>query len=205
MLIKEFNADIHKLGFKGRNCFLRAVLGNKIDTIRFLHKIDKNLCKGKDEYGHNALTLASCYGSKETVEVLIKEFNADIHEVGYKGQNCFIQAARAGKIDTMRFLHKIDENLCKVKDNDGKTAFDHVTKETCSLLTELNIWPEELKLSLFENFEELGEGGMSQRWNANEHNDVQTSFLSFRLVLRSKNWKRRLNSFRNVNFLYDFC
>merc|ERR1711972_1063132 len=84
LLIKEFNADIHELGFDGRNCFLMAAEGGKLDSMKYVHSIDKNLCKRIDKYGQTALTLAIYYGSKETVELLIEEYNADIHALGYK-------------------------------------------------------------------------------------------------------------------------
>ena len=168
ILFAEFNADIYELGFRGRNLFLRATEGDKIDTMRYLHKIDENLCKGKDKEGDTALTLASKFGSKETVEVLIKEFNADIHELGLNGQNCFLRAATGGKIDTMRFLHKIDKNLCKGKDYDGRSMYVLSSKSYSIFnILQFDIWPEEIDFSLFlENYKELGEGGMSTVYKA---------------------------------------
>ena len=139
LLIKEFNADIHELGFQGRNCFLSAASGDKHETMRFLHSIDGYLCKGKDKNGDTALTLASKFGSKETVELLIKEFNADIHELGFNHRNCFLCAAGGDKHETMRFLHSIDGNLCKGKDKNGVTALALATTGSsiliCSLCT----------------------------------------------------------------------
>ena len=58
----------------------------------YLHSVYENLCKGKDESGNTALNLASSFASKEIVELLIKEFNVDIHELGYKGRSCFLRA-----------------------------------------------------------------------------------------------------------------
>ena len=121
-LIEDFNADIRKLGFDGRNCFLHAAVAGNHETMKYLHTIDENLFKEKDKNENTALTLASYFGTKETVKLLIKEFNADIYERGSKGRNCFLQAVLGGKHDTMRYLYKNDENLCKGKDGDGDTS-----------------------------------------------------------------------------------
>ena len=123
---EKYNAGIHKLGPKGRNCFLQATISPYYSTderygiLRYLHSVDENLCKGKTEDGYTALTLASEFGSKEIVELLIEEFNADINELGSEGRNCFLCAASGGKLDTMNYLHSKDENLWKEKDHGGQ-------------------------------------------------------------------------------------
>ena len=50
-MTEKFGADIHELGYNGRNCFHSAVHGRKIDNMRFLHSIDPTLCKEKDKDG----------------------------------------------------------------------------------------------------------------------------------------------------------
>ena len=135
----EENKDFLKiLGPHGRNCFSEAAIYGNHVIMKYLHSINDNLCKVKDKYGDTALTSASKHRSKETVELLIKEFNADIHELGPYSRNCFQCAALGGKHDTMSFLHSIDENLCKVKDKYGDTALilasKHGSKETVELL-----------------------------------------------------------------------
>ena len=55
--------------------------------------IRKRTFKGRDNNGDTALTLAGALGSKETVKLLINEFNADVHELGAYGRNCFLIAA----------------------------------------------------------------------------------------------------------------
>merc|ERR1712159_191079 len=108
--------------------------------MRYLHSVDESLCKGKDEDGYTALALAIEYCSKETVELLITEFNADIHKLSYNGRNCVHCAViyeedlceydeedeyDIQKIqDILKLLHSIDDSLFRVKDLDGKTAFD---------------------------------------------------------------------------------
>ena len=145
LLIKEWNADVHDLNQRGRNCFLWAALGGNPDIMRYLHSIDANLCKGKDEDGDTALTLASCYGSKETVELLIKEFNADVHELGYRGQNCFLRAVVGQKYDIMRYLYSVDPDLCHQQTQDGSTALSLARKINSKntekyLIREFNCW-----------------------------------------------------------------
>ena len=62
------------------------------------------------------------FGSKETVELLIKEFNADFYAVDDSGRNCFLCAASAGKVDTMKYLNLLDNQMYRAVDNDGKNA-----------------------------------------------------------------------------------
>ena len=52
-----------------------------------------------------ALTLASEYGSKETVEYLITELKVDVRETGHQERNCFLNAALGGKIETLEYLY----------------------------------------------------------------------------------------------------
>ena len=143
LLIREFEVDVEETGFLGFNCFTAAVLGNKIKTMRYLDSINKNQCNGKAEDdgnwpGETTLTWACEFSEVGTVKILFAEFNADICELGFRRRNLFLKAAKGGKIDTMRFLHKIDKNLCKGKDREGDTALNLASlfgsKETVEVL-----------------------------------------------------------------------
>ena len=57
------------------------------------------------------LTIASCFGTKEIVELLIDHFKVDITETGFLYSNCFLTAVLGGKIETMKYLHSIDDKL----------------------------------------------------------------------------------------------
>ena len=115
-------------------------MGDNHSVMNYLHLIDRNFSKCTDEDGNTALTLACEFSSTETVELLIKKYNADIHEIGFQGQNCFLRAAMGGRLDTMKYLHSIDENLCKGNDKRDDTALTLASwlgsKETVQFLIE---------------------------------------------------------------------
>merc|ERR1711884_459108 len=97
LLLNRYEVSINETGFLGRNCFLCAVMGGNNDIMNFLHSKDETLCKGKDINGNTALTLACEYGEKETVELLLEKYNAEITETDKYGRNCFLRAAQRGK------------------------------------------------------------------------------------------------------------
>ena len=68
------------------------------------------------------LTLASGFGAKNVVELLINKFNVDETINGFGGRNCFIAATIGNKHDNMSLLHSVNSSLCKGKDEDGVTA-----------------------------------------------------------------------------------
>jgi len=138
LLINEFGVDIYETGFRGRNCFLSAAEEGNIDIIKYLHCIDENLCRAKDEDSQTSLTLACRSASKETVELLLDVIKVDIYETGFRGRNCFLSAAEGGKFDTMQYLFSKNKNLCREKDEENDTALTLAsrsgTKETVEFL-----------------------------------------------------------------------
>ena len=54
--------------------------------------------------------------------MLIEEFKVDIHELDFLARNCFMYAAAGGKHDTMRYLHSLDQRMCRCRDKNGWTA-----------------------------------------------------------------------------------
>ena len=122
LFIKEFGSDIHETASNGRNCFMCAAAGGKVDTMRYLHSLDNTLFRARDDDNATALTFASCYGSKGSVEYLITELKVDVQETGVNGRNCFMHAAVGGKVDTMRYLHSLDDTLCQARDDHNDTA-----------------------------------------------------------------------------------
>ena len=120
-LNKSFD-HIRETGYRGQNGFLRAASGDKIDTMRYLHTIDETLYQAKDDQKDTALCLSSKLGSKQTVEFLITELKVDIHETGFLGRNCFLQAATGGKIETMKYLNSIDATLTRARGTDDSTS-----------------------------------------------------------------------------------
>jgi hypothetical protein len=83
----------------------KAIRANSSETILKIGHSDRSLLKLKKYLGETALTYSCRVGSTEIVKLLRSEFNVDIHETGFYGRNCYLSAARGGKIDTMRYLH----------------------------------------------------------------------------------------------------
>ena len=72
------------------SCFMAAARSGKNDTLRYLYAKHPTLANGRDKDGDTALIIASQYGEVSTVKLIIEEFQADVHELGYKGRNCFL-------------------------------------------------------------------------------------------------------------------
>ena len=90
--------------------------------MRYLHSLDDTLFRARDENNDTALTLAGYYGSEEAVNYLITELKVDVRETGENGRNCFLSATEGGKIDMMRYLHSLDDTLCRARDENNDTA-----------------------------------------------------------------------------------
>ena len=121
-MITELKVDIRETGYNGRNCFLSAVRGSKIDTMKYLHSIDETLCQARDITKSTALNLACLYSSKETIECLINEFGVDIHETGYRNWNCLLSAVAYGRKEIIEYLISVDKDLMNAQGEDGENA-----------------------------------------------------------------------------------
>ena len=58
-LIEEIGMNPTETGFLGRNCFLSAAAGGKIETLKYLNSNFPELKNGLDNYGRRALDIAS--------------------------------------------------------------------------------------------------------------------------------------------------
>lgn len=80
-----------------------------------------------DDYGNNALNIAAfdagC-GDAETIKFLIKKGGFKVTDANFKGRNCFLQAARSGSINALKYLHKNYPELKNSLDNEGNSALD---------------------------------------------------------------------------------
>ena len=74
-LIETYNMKPQEKGAGGRNAFLSAAEGGKIEIMEFLYKFDPNLKNAKDDYGETALTLAAWQADVSTVKFLIETYN----------------------------------------------------------------------------------------------------------------------------------
>ena len=129
LLIDEFSADIHhSLDRNGVNCFQYAIIGGNLEIIRYLHSLDENSCKEKDNKGETVLNYASLYSTQEVTEFLIDEIKLDINETGRFGRNCFLSAVEAGNYETMVYLHGLDNSLCRQNDEDNVGAINLAIK-----------------------------------------------------------------------------
>ena len=104
-LIEEIRMNPTETGFQGRNCFLEAAYGGKIETLKYLNLKYPELKNERDDLGRTALTLAAKFADKDTVQYLIQEVRMSTTETGYKGRNCFLRAAEGGKIETLKYLN----------------------------------------------------------------------------------------------------
>ena len=125
LLINEFNANIHEIGHLGHNCFAAAAEGGNHDMMKYLYSVDDTLSKAKNANGDTVLSLVCCYGPKETVQLLIDEYDADIHDLNNNGQNCFLKAATShlDRTEVFEYLFSVDDSLWKARDKDGKSVF----------------------------------------------------------------------------------
>ena len=121
-LIEEFKLDIREIGAFGRNCIFSAFVGRKFEIAKYLHSLDKTLIRAKDVDGNPGLCFASGSSSKEIVQWLIEEVKCDILETGFKGGNCILAAIAYDEIETVNYLHSVDGNLIKAKDENGIDA-----------------------------------------------------------------------------------
>jgi ankyrin repeat protein len=173
ILIKDYKMSVKEGGYRGRNCFLRAAENEKHETMRYLHKyIDKSLCNARDEDGNTALTLACFFGLEETVKLLIEELKIDINANATNGRNCFLSAVSGGNIEVMGYLHSVDKNLCKGKDDNGNTALHCAVEHGWFEVTRILV--EEYNL----DFKEMHLEFKDQRINCNDvkNNNGENAF-----------------------------
>merc|ERR1711970_958054 len=100
---------------------MKAALGGKLETMKYLNSEYPNLKNGRDKYDNTVLTLAAGYAQK-SFRFLVEEIGMDATEIGPNGRNCFLEAAINGKMKTLRFLNSGYPNLKKGRDNSGKIA-----------------------------------------------------------------------------------
>jgi len=111
------------------------------------------LVEARDLNNETALTLASEFGSKETVELLIGELNADIHATNDSGYICFFSAFVGAKIETLRYLHSVDSSLCQQTDNNGNTVWNLVRSNTTKACIEF-LFNIQIPMQVSKMFEE---------------------------------------------------
>ena len=119
--------NINETGEYGRNGFLYAAHGEKIETMKYLNSKSPDLKKyrerERDRYGEETALTSACWASDiETVQFLIEEMKININEAGGHGRNCFHKAASAKNIETMRFLNSRNPDLKNYRDKHQDTA-----------------------------------------------------------------------------------
>ena len=87
-LIEKLKMNQTETGFLGRNCFMTAAYGGKIETLIYLNSNFPELKSKRDDQQSNALTLACTRAGKETIQFLIEEVGMSVTKTGYNGQNC---------------------------------------------------------------------------------------------------------------------
>ena len=107
IFVKNFGADIYQLGYKGRNCFANAVIGNKENILKYLYTIDKSLANVVDEDGNDALLLSATHSKTSITQLLLESFGVNLTTVGYLGRNVFHQAIVSNNLPTIILLKQI--------------------------------------------------------------------------------------------------
>ena len=91
MNLKLTSTVFNDSGSRKLKSFLAAPRRKLIDVMRYLNSVDETLIQERDDDDDNtALTLASEYGSKDTVEYLLTELKVDIHETGFLEQQRYM-------------------------------------------------------------------------------------------------------------------
>merc|ERR1712038_1589829 len=103
-LIEELEMNVNETGLFGRNCFLQAAEGGKIETMRYLNLVNPELKNDRDDDENTALSLAASHADLETVEFLVEEMEINVNETGKLGRNSFLFAAEHNKIEIMKYL-----------------------------------------------------------------------------------------------------
>merc|ERR1712110_133225 len=162
--IPKINPDINFKDSLGRNRFLIAAFNNEIEVLRYLDSLESNLKHGRDDERNTALTLASRYASKETVQFLINDFGIDPSALGFVGRNSFLSAAVGSKIETLRYLNDKYPSLKNARDDESDTALtlasEIANKATVQfLIEEVGLDPSELGMDGRNSFLCAAKGG----------------------------------------------
>ncbi len=133
MLLESPNLDINiKDGFMGNTALMYATKDKLIDLVKIILSsplVDVNAISGLD--GGTALmwTISYCGNNIETVKLLLSDKRVDPNIQGTDGKTALMLAVDKNYFDIAMefFMHpKID---LKLKDKEGKTAYDFVVSE----------------------------------------------------------------------------
>ena len=118
----DFNIEESCYCLGGSDFVLSVIECSDIETLKYLHSLDKTLVKATNHDSDTALCIAVQESRNETIKNLLEDIKIDIKETCYNGRNCVLKAVSADRLDILKHLHSIDDTLIMAKDHDGETA-----------------------------------------------------------------------------------
>ena len=128
--VPHTNSTDYLLGHMGRNIFLSAAEGGKVENLRYIDGLNPNLKYGKKAPNHEvtkghentAVTLAAQDSNRATMQYLIVDMGLNITDIGYNGRNCFMLAIYGKQTGLLRFIDAKDPDQKFAIDDDKNTA-----------------------------------------------------------------------------------
>ena len=100
-----------------------AIYLNKFEEVEEILKQFKTLTQMTDSKGNNALHIASLYGRKNIVNILINTYKMSTRQTNHEGENPLLVAAYGGKLEIVEMLINIDRNSIYQRDRLGYDVF----------------------------------------------------------------------------------
>ena len=139
----KLESEANPNGPFNRTSFLSAVVGGKIETLKYLNAINSSLKYDLDSNKGSALTLAGLFGKQNTVEYLLDELKIDpLTNSGYGNEqrSVFLGAASQGNIILLKYLNTKFPNLKYERDSEQNNALgfacEFADKKTVQFLIE---------------------------------------------------------------------
>merc|ERR1712214_160244 len=98
----------HEKDKYGRNIFMVAAIHGRNNTMEFLKEEFPSVMNEKDANGDTALNLAARLADHWTVKFMVKRLYMKPSVKGELGRNPFAMAVIGGKLETMKFLERVD-------------------------------------------------------------------------------------------------
>ena len=134
-LLLDCGADVDAQDDNGWTVCMNAARMGNIEALRVFK--ERNPCIDiKDKQGMTACIHAAAYNQIEALKVLVNEMGANIDLQDNNCMTASIHVARWHKKETLFALVELGANL-SIRDNEGKTVFDFIDKDTKKKVIEL--------------------------------------------------------------------
>jgi len=133
----NLSAEEIELMYNSNNLWVDTSCNGYVNLMKFLIKAGVNI-NIQNNHGWTALHLASRFGKKEIVELLIKVAGVNVNIQDNDGKTALHEASRYGYKDCVELLIKVGGVNVNIQNNDGSTALHyacyHGYKEIVELL-----------------------------------------------------------------------